>query len=145
MALRPVPPRPDRCGARRPQSRERRRREGAGGQTPAPGPLLRPAAEALARLGQRPEFTERDGYVFCNRLGPSAIRRRYKRAAAAADLRPVKLHGLRHAAGSVLARSLPLVTVRDVLAHAKIETTNPVPPQQDQPGRDRGCERGVWG
>ena len=65
---------------------------------------------------------------FCNRLGrrldASAIRRRYKRAAVAAGLRPVKLHGLRHAAGSVLARSLPLVTVRDVLGHAKLETTD---------------------
>ena len=98
------------------------------GRRPRQVPLPRPAAEALARLGQRPEFTAADDYVFCNRLGrrldASAIRRRYKRAAAAAGLRPVKLHGLRHAAGSVLARSLPLVTVRDVLGHAKLETTN---------------------
>jgi integrase len=91
-------------------------------------PLPRPAAEALARLGQRDEFTDPDDYVFCNRLGrrldTSAIRRRYKRAADAAGLRPVKLHGLRHAAGSVLARTLPLVTVRDVLGHAELATTN---------------------
>nr|WP_246345716.1 tyrosine-type recombinase/integrase [Conexibacter arvalis] len=91
-------------------------------------PLPRPAAEALARLGRRDEFTGPSDYVFCNRYGarldPSAIRRRYKRAAAAAGLRPVKLHGLRHAAGSVLARSLPLVTVRDVLGHAELRTTN---------------------
>jgi len=91
-------------------------------------PLPRPAAEALARLGRRDEFTGPSDYVFCNRHGarldPSAIRRRYKRAAAAAGLRPVKLHGLRHAAGSVLARSLPLVTVRDVLGHAELRTTN---------------------
>jgi integrase len=98
------------------------------GRRPRQVPLPRPAAEALARLGQRDEFTTPDDYVFGNRLGrrldASAIRRRYKRAAAAAGLRPVKLHGLRHAAGSVLARSLPLVTVRDVLGHAKLETTN---------------------
>lgn len=91
-------------------------------------PLPRPAAEALARLGQRTEFTGPDDYVFCNRLGrrldTSAIRRRYKRATDAAGLRPVKLHGLRHAAGSVLARTLPLVTVRDVLGHAELATTN---------------------
>jgi integrase len=91
-------------------------------------PLPRPGAEALARLGQRAEFTGPDDYVFCNRLGrrldTSAIRRRYKRAADAAGLRPVKLHGLRHAAGSVLARTLPLVTVRDVLGHAELATTN---------------------
>jgi integrase len=91
-------------------------------------PVPRPAAEALARLGQRGEFTGSDDFVFCNRLGgllnPSALRRRYKRAAGAAGLRPVKLHGLRHAAGSVLARTLPLVTVRDLLGHAELRTTN---------------------
>lgn len=91
-------------------------------------PIPRPGAEALARLGRREHFTSPDDYVFCNRFGdrldPSAIRRRYKRAASAAGLRPVKLHGLRHAAGSVLARSLPLVTVRDVLGHAELRTTN---------------------
>lgn len=91
-------------------------------------PIPRPAAEALARLGQRDHFTEAEDYVFCNRLGrrldPSAVRRRYKRAAEAAGLRPLKLHGLRHATGSVLARSLPLVTVRDVLGHAELRTTN---------------------
>ncbi len=91
-------------------------------------PIPRPGAEALARLGQRAAFVGREDYVFCNRLGrrldPSAIRRRYKRAAEAAELRPVKLHGLRHAAGSVLARTLPLVTVRDVLGHAELATTN---------------------
>lgn len=91
-------------------------------------PIPHPAAEALARLGQRNEFVAPDDYVFCNRLGrrldPSAIRRRYKRAARAADLRPVTLHGLRHAAGSVLARTLPLVTVRDILGHSELRTTN---------------------
>lgn len=91
-------------------------------------PIPRPAAEALARLGQRDHFTDAEDYVFCNRLGrrldPSAVRRRYKRAAEAAGLRPLKLHGLRHATGSVLARSLPLVTVRDVLGHAELRTTN---------------------
>jgi len=75
-------------------------------------PVPRPTAEALARLSQRDEFTEPEDYVSCSRLGrrmnPSAIRRRYKRAAEAAALRPVKLPGLRHAAGSVLARSLPI-------------------------------------
>jgi integrase len=91
-------------------------------------PLPRSGAEALARLGRRDDFTDPDDYVFCNRYGGrldgSALRRRYKRAAAAAGLRPLKLHGLRHAAGSVMARSLPLVTVRDVLGHAELRTTN---------------------
>ena len=84
-------------------------------------PVARPAAEALARLGQREEFTSPDDYVFCNRFGQrldgSALRRRYKRAAEAA--------GLRHAAGSVLARNgVSLVTIRDFYGHADLATTN---------------------
>jgi integrase len=110
-------------------------------------PIPRPAAEALARLGQRGEFADPDDYVFCSRRGrrpdASAIRRRYKRAADAAGLRPVKLHGLRHAAGSVLARTLPLVTVRDVLCHAELATTNRYLHKQDRRGGDRRGERGV--
>lgn len=92
-------------------------------------PVARPAAEALARLGQRIDFTSADDYVFCSRLGErldgSALRRRYKRAARAAGLRPLKLHGLRHAAGSVLARNnVDLITIRDFYGHANLSTTN---------------------
>lgn len=91
-------------------------------------PLARPAAEALARLASRREFTGPDDYVLCSRLGrrldPSALRRRYKRGCEAADLRPVKLHGLRHAAGSLVARTSDAVFVRDFLGHAKLSTTD---------------------
>lgn len=94
-------------------------------------PLPRAAAEALARVGARGDFTSADDYVFCNRFGRrldgEALRSRYNRAVHAAGLRHVKLHGLRHAAGSVLARSMPLVTVRDVLGHSDIQTTNRYP------------------
>lgn len=103
---------------------EKEPKGGRGRQVPIP----QVAAEALARIAQRGDFTAPDDYVFCNRLGrrldASAIRRRYKRGAAAAGLRPLRLHDLRHAAGSVLARTLPLVAVRDVLGHAKLSTTN---------------------
>lgn len=92
-------------------------------------PVARPAAEAVARLVRRGDFTTPEDYVFCNRLGQrldgSALRRRYKRAAEAAGLRPIRLHGLRHAAGSVLARNgVPLVTIRDFYGHADLATTN---------------------
>lgn len=89
--------------------------------------LATPAAEALARLAGRQDFTGRDDYVFCNRLGgrldPSAIRRRFKRAAAQAGLRPLKLHGLRHGAGSLLARQADAVAVQAFLGHSKLTTT----------------------
>lgn len=91
-------------------------------------PLSTPASQTLARLATRDEFTTPDDYVLCNRLGrrldPSALRRRYKRGCAAAGLRPVKLHGLRHSAGSLIARTTDPVFVRDFLGHAKLATTD---------------------
>jgi integrase len=91
-------------------------------------PLSDPALGALARLGARREFLGADDYVVCNRWGrrldASALRRRYHRACAQAGLRRVKLHGLRHAAGSILARTADPVFVRDYLGHAKLSTTD---------------------
>ena len=91
-------------------------------------PLSSPAAAALARLATRGEFTGPDDYVLANRWGrridDSALRHRYKRGCAAAGLRPVRLHGLRHSAGSLIARTNDPVFVRDFLGHAKLSTTD---------------------
>jgi integrase len=80
------------------------------------------------RLADRDEFIGPDDYVLCNRLGrrldPSALRRRYGRGCQAAGLRRVRLHGLRHAAGSLIARTSDPVFVRDFLGHAKLATTD---------------------
>jgi integrase len=91
-------------------------------------PLPDPALSALARLGARYEFIGDDDYVICNRWGrrldDSALRRRYYRGCEVAGLRRVKLHGLRHAAGSILARVADPVFVRDYLGHSKLSTTD---------------------
>ena len=91
-------------------------------------PLSTPAIEALKRLGDREDFIGADDYVLCNRYGrrldASALRRRYKQGCDAAGLRPVKLHGLRYAAGSLVARTNDAVFVRDFLGHAKLATTD---------------------
>jgi integrase len=91
-------------------------------------PLSAPAAATISRLADRPEFTGPNDYLLCNRWGrrldASALRRRYKRGCAAAGLRPVRLHGLRHAAGSLVARTSDAVFVRDFLGHAKLATTD---------------------
>ena len=91
-------------------------------------PLSTPGQQALARLLNRDEFTSPDDYVIVNRLGrrldASAVRRRYKNACAQAGLRPVRLHGLRHAAGSLVARTNDPVFVRDFLGHSKLATTD---------------------
>ncbi len=91
-------------------------------------PLSDPAVAALARLASRDDFTSDPDYVVCNRWGrrldPSALRRRYYLACEVAGLRRVKLHGLRHAAGSILARTADPVFVRDYLGHSKLSTTD---------------------
>ena len=90
-------------------------------------PLADPAADALMRLRAREDYTGRDDYIFCSRLGrrldPSAIRRRYKAARDAARLRPLRFHGLRHAAGSLVARHGDARFVQDFLGHSRITTT----------------------
>jgi integrase len=90
-------------------------------------PLADPAVEALVRLRARRDFTSRDDLVFCGRLGEplddSALRRRYHAARRAAGLRHIKLHGLRHGAGSLIAREMDPVFVQYFLGHAKLSTT----------------------
>lgn len=91
-------------------------------------PLSRPACDALTQLLDRDDFTAPDDYVIGNRLGrrleASAVRRRYYKACEQAKLRPVRLHGLRHAAGSLVARTNDAVFVRDFLGHTKLSTTD---------------------
>jgi integrase len=90
-------------------------------------PLADPAASALARLADRGDYTSRDDYVFCSRLGrrldPSAVRRRYKRARDAAGLRPLRFHALRHPAGSLVAREAGAHFVQAFLGHSRVSTT----------------------
>jgi integrase len=91
-------------------------------------PIPRQAVEALNRVATREHFLSPDDYVFVNRIGrcldTSAIRRRYKAAREEAGLRDVSLHGLRHAAGSILAQGAGILVARDVLGHARVSTTN---------------------
>jgi len=90
-------------------------------------PMADPAAEAFARLAQREDFVAHDDYVFCSRLGRpldgSALRRRFKRAAAAAGLRELRFHALRHGAGSLIARESDPRWVQGFLGHSKLTTT----------------------
>lgn len=90
-------------------------------------PLGDQALGALDRLSRRPNFTSADDYVFGgpagDRLDPSAVRRRYIRTRDAAGLPALRFHDLRHTAGTLLTRVLDPVTVRDVLGHADLKTT----------------------
>jgi integrase len=90
-------------------------------------PLADGAAQALARLARREDFTSRDDYVFCSRLGRpldgSALRRRFKAAAVVAGLRVLRFHALRHGAGSLVARQADPRWVQGFLGHSKLTTT----------------------
>ena len=90
-------------------------------------PLADPAHDAFVRLRARGDFTQRDDYVVCGRLGgpldDSALRRRHQATLKAAGLRYIKLHGLRHGAGSLVARETDAVFVQHFLGHAKLSTT----------------------
>lgn len=90
-------------------------------------PLGDQALGALDRLSRRPNFTAGDDYVFAgtagDRLDPSALRRRYIAARDQAGLPPLRFHDLRHTAGTLLTRVLDPVTVRDILGHADLKTT----------------------
>lgn len=91
-------------------------------------PLVRRAAEALARIGQRENFTESDALVFASILGHhidgSALRRRYRRAQAAAGVPLLRWHDLRHTYGSLLARDgVDLVRIKAAMGHTAITTT----------------------
>ncbi len=98
------------------------------GGRPRVVPLSTSAVAVLTQLGARRDFVSPSDYVLANRIGRrldlSALRRRYKRACSAARLRPVRLHGLRHAAGSLVARTSDPVFVRDFLGHSKLSTTD---------------------
>jgi integrase len=91
-------------------------------------PLPDQAAAALDRLSRRADFTGADERVFCNPLGRtldgSALRRRYRRAQAAAGLRPLRWHDLRHTYGSLLAAAgVDLVTIQAAMGHGALATT----------------------
>jgi integrase len=92
-------------------------------------PLSDQAAAALERVSRREEFTSAKDLVFCNaygrRLDDSALRRRYKRARAAAGVEPLRFHDLRHTFGSHLAaRGVDLVTIKEAMGHAALSTTS---------------------
>jgi integrase len=91
-------------------------------------PLPDQAAAALERLSRRGEFSGPDDYVFVNRFGrrldPSALRRRFERARAAAGLEPLRFHDLRHTYGSLLvAAGIDLPSVKAAMGHSRVSTT----------------------
>jgi integrase len=90
-------------------------------------PLAPDVAAALAALGRRELFTGDDDLVFIGATGSyvdgSALRRRYKHALAAAELRPLRFHDLRHTFGTRMIATADIRRVQEWMGHADIQTT----------------------
>ncbi len=90
-------------------------------------PMAPNVAEALARLGQRVNWTSEDDLVFAGLAGDyldgSALRRRYGAALRRAGLRPLRFHDLRHTFGTRMIAKADIRRVQEWMGHADIQTT----------------------
>jgi integrase len=90
-------------------------------------PMAPDVAEALSRLGAREHWVGEDDLVFCGETGGyldgSALRRRYKTALAAAGLRSLRFHDLRHTFGTRMIAKADVRRVQEWMGHADIQTT----------------------
>ena len=90
-------------------------------------PLAPDVATALAQLGRREHWLAEDDLVFVGEAGSyldgSALRRRYKAALAAAGLRPLRFHDLRHTFGTRMIAKADIRRVQEWMGHADVQTT----------------------
>jgi integrase len=75
-------------------------------------PLIDQAARALDGLSRREHFTAVGDRMFVNHvgdvLGQDLLRRRFKAALEAAELKPMRLHDLRQTFGTLAVQAFPL-------------------------------------
>jgi integrase len=90
-------------------------------------PLAAQAIAAFECLLERDNFKGRDDFVFCGpaggRLDGSAVRARFIRAQKKAELRVRRFHDLRHTFGTLAIRRFDLVSVKEMMGHAQLTTT----------------------
>ncbi len=92
-------------------------------------PMAPTVAQALATLAQRPRWTTDDDLVFPGTLGSyldaSALYRRYKVALAAAGLRDLRFHDLRHTFRTQVIGNpkVSILQLKEWMGHADIDTT----------------------
>jgi integrase len=90
-------------------------------------PMAPDVACALAKLSHREHWIGEDDLVFAGVTGSyldgSALRRRYKAALAAAALRPLRFHDLRHTFGTRVIGKADIRRVQEWMGHADIQTT----------------------
>lgn len=90
-------------------------------------PMIDQVMEVLEQLSRRPMWVGEEDLVFPSTAGfyfdDSRLRRRYKKALAAAGLEPMRFHDLRHTFGTIAVQAFPLSDVKAFMGHADIQTT----------------------
>lgn len=90
-------------------------------------PLADQAIAALESLMARGNFGSRNDFVFCRPdggpLDRSAVRARFIRAQKKAGVRVRRFHDLRHTFGTLAIRRFDLVSVKEMMGHSKLTTT----------------------
>jgi Phage integrase family len=92
-------------------------------------PMITRTAGALDRLFKSSQFQADDDLVFAHPelgsvLDASKLRKRFKATLAAAGVRPVRFHDLRHTFGTQAAASgVPLRTLQEWMGHRDYKTT----------------------
>jgi integrase len=94
---------------------------------PRPVPLAEQAKAELRALRRRGIFTSQSDHVFCRPdggpLDRTAVRSRFVRAQKKAGVRVRRFHDLRHTFGSLAIQRFDLVSVKDMMGHSKLSTT----------------------
>ena len=91
--------------------------------------MIARTAGALDRLHQRTRWRADDDLVFAHPalgtvLDASKLRKRFKDSLAAADVRPVRFHDLRHTFGTqAAAAGVPFRTLQEWMGHHDFKTT----------------------
>ncbi|MBL8845468.1 MAG: tyrosine-type recombinase/integrase [Hyphomicrobium zavarzinii] len=84
------------------------------------------SSQARAVLERLPRQAD-NPFVFVGRRSRSRlinISKKWREIRADLGFPDVRVHDLRHTVGSLLARTAPMIVVRDVLGHSELETTN---------------------
>ena len=108
-------------------------------------PMLPQVAQALDGLSRRHHATGRNDLVFVSTDGSymdaSSFRRRYRRACEIAELRPLRVHDLRHGFLSIAARTFQAHEVQRLAGHADLRTTARYLHAKPQPDESKRLSR----
>ncbi len=110
-------------------------------------PMAADVAAALARLGDRDDWTGDDDLVFASPVGSymsdAALRPRYKAALRRASLRDLRFHDLRHTFGTRMIAKADIRRVQEWMGQGRHPDHDEVPPLRAPPRRCSTGGRGL--